>query len=81
MRYVLNFKIINMNKFIQLLKNTLAITSLSAIFDNDAHKIVSKEGERELSKLSSPNFKILDISATNKKSAGIKCETLSADHK
>lgn len=34
-----------MKKYLELLKNAFALNSIMAIFDNDAHRIVSKSAE------------------------------------
>ena len=34
-----------MKQYLELLKNAFALNSIIAIFDNDAHRIVSKRGE------------------------------------
>jgi hypothetical protein len=34
-----------MKKYLKLLNSTFALNSIMAIFNNDAHKIVSKRGE------------------------------------
>lgn len=35
----------DMKQYLELLKNTFALNSIMAIFNNDAHRIVSKRGE------------------------------------
>lgn len=34
-----------MKQYLELLKNAFALNSIMAIFDDDAHRIVSKRGE------------------------------------
>ena len=34
-----------MKQYLELLKNAFALNSIMEIFDNDAHRIVSKRGE------------------------------------
>ena len=34
-----------MKQYLELLKNAFALNSIMTIFDNDAHRIVSKKGE------------------------------------
>lgn len=34
-----------MKQYLELLKNAFALSNIMAIFDNDAHRIISKRGE------------------------------------
>lgn len=70
-----------MNKFIELFKNAFGLNCLRAIFDDDAHKIVSSSGESNLLKLNDSNFKILYISLVRQQSEPLIDFLLHLNHK
>jgi len=50
-----------MKQYLELLKNALALNSIMTIFDNDAHRIVSKKGETILRDEGKLAFRYLSV--------------------